>query len=221
MMRRLGILGAASSLLLFQVMVIASTATQAGTDAPTADGIWRQVDESGKVGALVTITHEGDVFVGRLSRLFIDPGDDPNPVCANCPGDKHNQPFLGLVFIDGMKQSGLDYNGGTILDPETGDIYKAKMSSSADGKKLTVRGYLGLSIFGRSQIWTRVRVTSRLRAALLAWSSDPGWVRTDMGGSHATLTPADSVNRLRDLIETLGPAQSGKFSNHDGREYPW
>jgi hypothetical protein len=79
-MRRLGILGAASSLLLFQVMVIASTATQAGTDAPTADGIWRQVDESGKVGALVTITHEGDVFVGRLSRLFIDPGDNPNPV---------------------------------------------------------------------------------------------------------------------------------------------
>ncbi len=156
MMRRLGILGAASSLLLFQVMVIASTATQAGTDAPTADGIWRQVDESGKVGALVTITNEGDVFVGRLSRLFIDPGDDPNPVCANCPGDKHNQPFLGLVFIEGMKQSGLNYNGGTILDPETGDIYKAKMSLSADGKKLTVRGYLGLSIFGRSQIWTRV-----------------------------------------------------------------
>jgi NAD(P)-dependent dehydrogenase (short-subunit alcohol dehydrogenase family) len=50
---------------------------------------------------------------------------------------------------------------------------------------------------------------------------NPGWVRTDMGGSHATLTPAESVNRLRDLIETLGPAQSGKFFNHDGREYPW
>jgi hypothetical protein len=42
-----------------------------------------------------------------------------------------------------------------------------------------------------------------------------------MGGSHATLTPAESVKRLRDLIETLGPAQSGKFFNHDGREYPW
>ena len=50
---------------------------------------------------------------------------------------------------------------------------------------------------------------------------NPGWVRTDMGGSHATLTPAESVKRLRDLIETLGPAQSGKFFNHDGREYPW
>ena len=50
---------------------------------------------------------------------------------------------------------------------------------------------------------------------------NPGWVRTDMGGSQATLTPAESVKRLRDLIETLGPAQSGKFFNHDGREYPW
>ena len=50
---------------------------------------------------------------------------------------------------------------------------------------------------------------------------NPGWVRTDMGGSHATLTLAESVKRLRDLIETLGPAQSGKFYNHDGREYPW
>ena len=50
---------------------------------------------------------------------------------------------------------------------------------------------------------------------------NPGWVRTDMGGSQATLTPAESVKRLRDLIETLGPAQSGKFLNHDGREFPW
>ena len=50
---------------------------------------------------------------------------------------------------------------------------------------------------------------------------NPGWVRTDMGGSHATLTPAESMKRLRNLIETSGPAQSGKFFNHDGREYPY
>ena len=50
---------------------------------------------------------------------------------------------------------------------------------------------------------------------------NPGWVRTDMGGPHATLTPAESVTRLRRLIETLGPAQSGRFFNYDGREYAW
>ena len=50
---------------------------------------------------------------------------------------------------------------------------------------------------------------------------NPGWVLTDMGGPHATMTPAESVKRLRDLVETLGPAQSGKFLNHDGRQFPW
>jgi NAD(P)-dependent dehydrogenase (short-subunit alcohol dehydrogenase family) len=50
---------------------------------------------------------------------------------------------------------------------------------------------------------------------------NPGWVRTDMGGTHATLASADSVTALRRLTETLGPTKSGKFFNYDGREYPW
>jgi NAD(P)-dependent dehydrogenase (short-subunit alcohol dehydrogenase family) len=50
---------------------------------------------------------------------------------------------------------------------------------------------------------------------------NPGWVQTDMGGPHATLTPAESVTRLRRLIDSWGPTHSGKFFNHDGREYPW
>jgi uncharacterized protein (DUF2147 family) len=159
MRRTLGIAPAfrtAGTLLIIQWMLTTSTAIHADPSAATAAGVWRQVDESGKVGALVTITQEGDVFVGRLSRLFLEPGDDPNPICENCPGDKHNQPFLGLVFIEGMKRSGLEYNGGTVLDPETGKIYNARMSLNPDGKRLTLRGYIGLSIFGRSQTWTRV-----------------------------------------------------------------
>jgi hypothetical protein len=50
---------------------------------------------------------------------------------------------------------------------------------------------------------------------------NPGWVRTDMGGAGATLSPNESVTALRRRIETLGPAQSGKLFNYDGREYPW
>ena len=130
---------------------------QTASSAPTAAGVWRQVDDTGKVGALVTITEDKGVFIGRLSRLFLDAGDDPNPICEKCPGDKLGQPLLGLVFIEGMKQSGLDYDGGTILDPETGKVYSARMSLSPNGTSLTVRGYLGLSIFGKSQTWTRVR----------------------------------------------------------------
>jgi NAD(P)-dependent dehydrogenase (short-subunit alcohol dehydrogenase family) len=50
---------------------------------------------------------------------------------------------------------------------------------------------------------------------------NPGWVLTDMGGPHATLTPVESVTMLRGLIETLRPAQPGKFFNYGGREYAW
>jgi NAD(P)-dependent dehydrogenase (short-subunit alcohol dehydrogenase family) len=50
---------------------------------------------------------------------------------------------------------------------------------------------------------------------------NPGWVKTDMGGPSAPLTPTESVSAMRRLIGKLGPAESGKFFNHDGREYPW
>jgi len=50
---------------------------------------------------------------------------------------------------------------------------------------------------------------------------NPGWVKTDMGGPGARLTAQQSVAALRRLIETFGPAHSGKFYNYDGREYPW
>jgi uncharacterized protein (DUF2147 family) len=140
-------------------LVLATAAALAGVEetTPTAAGVWQQVDDDGKIGALVTISEEQGVYVGRLSQLFPEPGDDPNPICTECPGDKHNLPILGLVFIEGMKQSGLDYEDGTILDPETGKIYHASMHLSPDGTKLTVRGYIGLELFGRSQTWNRVQ----------------------------------------------------------------
>lgn len=128
---------------------------QAGAAPPTAEGVWKQVGENGEVGALVSISEEDGVYVGRLSRLFLEPGEDPDPICTKCPGEKRNQPILGLVFIEGMKRSGLDYEGGTILDPETGNIYKASMSLDPGGAELTVRGYIGLPVFGRSQVWIR------------------------------------------------------------------
>jgi uncharacterized protein (DUF2147 family) len=136
-------------------LLFGETAT-AVPETPTAAGVWQQVGDDGKVGALVTITEEDGVFVGRLSHLYLGPDDDPNPICTACTGERHNQPLLGLVFIEEMKQSGLDYEDGKILDPETGKIYSANMHLSPDGTKLNVRGYLGLSIFGRSQTWTRL-----------------------------------------------------------------
>lgn len=128
----------------------------ANAPTPTAAGVWRQTDpDTGKVGALVTFAEENGVFKGWFSRLYRGEGEDPNPVCTECPGPKRGRPLLGLVFIEGMKRTGLDYEDGTILDPESGDVYSGSMTLSEDGKRLEVRGYVGLSIFGGSQIWTR------------------------------------------------------------------
>ena len=50
---------------------------------------------------------------------------------------------------------------------------------------------------------------------------NPGWVRTEMGGPNATLAPSESIGRLKSLVASFGPEQSGKFFNHTGSEYPW
>jgi uncharacterized protein (DUF2147 family) len=130
--------------------------------AQTIDGVWQQIDpDTGKVGALVTFTENGGIYHGFLSKLFPDAGDDPNPLCHKCPGAQRGKPFLGLMFIDGMKRSGLAYEGGTILDPDTGTLYSASMQLSPDGNALTVRGYVGIPLFGQSQVWRRVQSAAR------------------------------------------------------------
>jgi uncharacterized protein (DUF2147 family) len=124
--------------------------------AQSAVGTWRQLDDkTGEVRSLVTITEDEGVVTGRITKVFPRPGEDPDPVCDKCSGDKHGQSILGMVFIEGMKQSGLEYHDGTILDPESGKVYRANMRLSPDGNTLTVRGFVGISLFGRGQTWTR------------------------------------------------------------------
>jgi uncharacterized protein (DUF2147 family) len=76
--------------------------------------------------------------------------------CYKCAGDRKGAPVIGLVILRGMTRHGLEFDGGDILDPETGSVYRCKFLLSDDGAKLFVRGYLGLSIFGRTQTWIRM-----------------------------------------------------------------
>jgi len=92
--------------------------------------------------------------------MFIKPGDNPNPICTKCTGDQKNAPSLGLTIIKGMKRNGMKFEDGTILDPRDGKVYDAVMELSPDGQKLTVRGYLGITFLGRSQVWKRLPQTA-------------------------------------------------------------
>jgi uncharacterized protein (DUF2147 family) len=142
--------------------VAAVVAVTAGTvpvraAEPTAAGLWEQVDEnSGKAESWFKISERGGVYEGNVVKIFSKPGEDENWVCNKCEGAEKGAPVLGLTLIKGMQRNGLSYEHGTIMDPRDGSVYRALMKLSPDGQKLEVRGYLGISLFGRSQTWNRL-----------------------------------------------------------------
>jgi uncharacterized protein (DUF2147 family) len=127
-----------------------------GAAEPSPVGLWKTIDDSsGQPKGLVRIRELNGQLEGKVEKAFPKPGEDPAPKCDKCDGARRNQPVLGMTILWGIVKQGDEYQGGEILDPETGKIYRAKMKLIDSGKKLEVRGFIGVSLFGRSQIWLR------------------------------------------------------------------
>lgn len=121
----------------------------------TVEGLWKTIDdETGEAKSHVRIEARDNMFYGTVEEV-LNP-EKKSSVCDKCPGDRLGVPVEGLEIIRNMKAKGDGWAGGTILDPKKGKVYKAKMSLSDSADELTVRGFVGFSLLGRSQTWHRV-----------------------------------------------------------------
>jgi uncharacterized protein (DUF2147 family) len=122
---------------------------------PTPAGRWQAIsDVTAKPSAIVELREVNGQYVGVITAL-LDAADDSTAVCDQCRGDRHGQRIVGMEILRGMHPDGSSWSGGEILDPETGKTYRATMHLEDAGRKLVVRGYIGVPMFGRSQTWIR------------------------------------------------------------------
>lgn len=126
-------------------------------DSVSLVGLWRQFDdETAKPSSLIRIREHGGQYEGSIETIFPLAGEPTAPQCWKCSGWRKNKPLVGLLILTGMRGSELQYKGGEILDPVEGQVYRCEMKLAEDGMHVHVRGYIGVSLFGRTQLWERV-----------------------------------------------------------------
>lgn len=125
--------------------------------ANTPVGMWKTIDDkTGETKSYVRIWEDKGILYGKIDSLFSKPGEDPNRLCTQCEGKNKNKPVKGLTIMWDLKKDDDEWNGGQILDPKNGKVYRCKMKLDDTGRKLAVRGFLGISLLGRSQEWIRI-----------------------------------------------------------------
>ncbi len=134
-------------------VAVPATAEETGTSSPI--GRWKTFDDhTGQPRGIVRIYAQDGKLFGRIEHSF-EPGADARR-CVECTDERRGQPIVGLVVIRNLSPEGGEYRGGDILDPDSGVVYRCKLQIEDGGRKLRVRGYYGISLLGRTQVWERL-----------------------------------------------------------------
>ncbi|MEW6098216.1 MAG: DUF2147 domain-containing protein [Pseudomonadota bacterium] len=137
--------------------LVAFAAAAGAQETPV--GLWKTIDDgTRKEKSLVRISESSGVLTGKVEKI-LDPEAKPDAVCEKCSDDRKNQPIVGLTIIRNVKKNGDDaalWDGGDILDPNNGKVYRVRMKPVDGGRRLEVRGYIGAPLLGRTQVWQRV-----------------------------------------------------------------
>jgi len=141
-------------------LLLAAGAALAANDSPV--GKWKQIDDvSGKQKSVIEITDNGGELQGKVLQVMnlspeeISKGGE-HPKCVLCEGSRKDQPVEGMTIMYGVKKDSDVWDGGKIIDPKTGKVYKVKLTLDSGGQKMDVRGSIGFSLLGRSQTWYRL-----------------------------------------------------------------
>ena len=118
-------------------------------------GKWKTIDdETGVAKSVVEIYEENGKVYGKVITIFDKTKE--NNLCDKCEGARKNKPVKGMIILEGAKKDGDSWEGGTILDPTKGKVYKCTLSLE-NKDKLKLRGFVGISLLGRTQYWERVK----------------------------------------------------------------
>ena len=134
------------------------SASNSAVFAEDISGTWKNIDDkTGSSKAILEIRQETNgTYTAKIVKVTPRPGYTAKETCVNCPAPYTDKPILGMDVLKGLKPAaGSNFTQGKIIDPLSGHIYSMKAKLSPNGKRLTLRGYVGVSALGRSQTWIR------------------------------------------------------------------